>query len=118
MDFNNVQELWVYKVNLITAPQSSQDKPIGFSDFSDCTVCVKFTWDTGIRKFVTADVNGWPASSQNACSSSSPGGPPDRIGVYIKLKHDAFTGFVFNTVTISEASIMTLEPMPVLTGCK
>jgi Flp pilus assembly protein TadG len=111
MSLKDVQKLWVYKVAALS------DKPVGFTDFSDCTTCVKFRWDTGTNAFIpTSDT--WPASSQNACSSSSVGGPPDRIGVYIQLKHDAFTGFVFTTINISEASIMTLEPMPVLTGCK
>lgn len=112
MSLKDVQQLWVYKVDAVT------DKPAGFSDFSDCTTCVKFTWDAGTKTFVTNNINGWLASSQNACSSSSMGGPPDRIGVYIQLRHNAFTGLVFNTINISEASIMTLEPMPVLTGCK
>jgi Flp pilus assembly protein TadG len=111
MNFNDVQQMWVYKVAATT------NKPIGFSDFSNCTVCVKFRWDGGANAFVPTSDN-WPASSQNACSSSSIGGPPDRIGVYLQLKHDAFTKFVFNSVNISEASILTLEPIPVSGVCK
>lgn len=111
MNFNDVQEMWVYKVAATT------DKPIGLSDFSTCTTCVKFRWDTGTRAFVPIS-DTWSSVSQNACSSSSVGGPPDRIGVYMKLRHDAFTGFVFNTLNISEASILSLEPMPVYGGCK
>lgn len=112
MNLNDIQQLWVYKVdtNLLS------DKPIGYSDFRRCDVCVKFKWDAPTKTFIpTSDT--WSASTQNACSSSN-GGPPDRIGVYINLKHDGFTKFVFTSVNISEASIMTLEPMPVLTGCK
>jgi len=111
MNFQDVQQMWVYKVATTT------DKPIGFSDFSNCTTCVKFRWDVGTQAFVqTSDT--WSASTQNACSSSSVGGPPDRIGVYIKLQHHAFTGLLFNTLNISEASILTLEPMPVSGGCR
>jgi Flp pilus assembly protein TadG len=121
MNFKDVRQLWIYKVNPATATQSWQDKPIGFGDFSNCTTCVKFRWDTSVIPNAFTPITGGPesflASSQNACSASGPGGPPDRIGVYIQLKHDAFTGLVFNTVTISEASVMTLEPMTVLTGC-
>jgi len=110
MNFGNVQQMWVYKVATTT------DKPIGFSDFSDCTTCVKFAWDSGTKAFVpTSDT--WAASSQNACTATT-GGPPERIGVYLKLRHDAFTSFVFTTINISEASILTLEPMPVAGGCK
>jgi hypothetical protein len=115
MNFNDVQQLWVYKVDTVT------DKPFGFTDFSNCTVCAKFSWDAGTKAFVLASNTpspGWPASSQNACSSSSVGGPPDRIGVYLQLKHNGFTKLVFSSVNIAEASILTLEPMPVTSGCK
>ena len=110
MNFSDIQQMWVYKADPVT------DKPIGFSDFSNCTTCVKFRWDAGSKAFVpTSDT--WSFSTQNACSSSSLGGPPDRIGVYLQLKHDAFTKLVFNSIDISEASIMTLEPRPYVGGC-
>ena len=109
MNFSDVQQLWVYKVGTAT------DKPVGFSDFSGCTTCVKFRWDAGTSKFVTLTDN-WAASSQSACSTLTE--HPDRIGVYVELRHNAFTGLVFNTVTISEASIMSLEPISFLTACK
>lgn len=112
MDFNDVQQLWVYKVDTIT------NKPIGFTDFSNCTVCVKFHWDGSKFVKTTGGPEDWQASTQNACSSSSIGGPPDRIGVYLQLKHNAFTKLVFSSVNIAEASILTLEPMPVTSGCK
>jgi len=110
MNFNDVQQLWVYKVEPLT------DKPIGFTDFSDCTICVKFHWVASSRSFVvTPGSDNWSASTQYACSAP-PG--PDRIGVYLQLKHNAFTKLVFSSVNIAEASILTLEPMPVLSGCK
>jgi Flp pilus assembly protein TadG len=114
INFNDVQQLWVYKVD---PANPAADKPLGPGDFSNCTVCVKFNWDAGTKAFVmTSDT--WAASSQNACSSSSIGGPPDRIGLYLQLRHDAMTGLVFDTLNISEASILSLEPMPVEGGCK
>lgn len=113
MNFADIQELWVYEVSTT----ATSDKPLGRTDFGDCGTCVKFSWDGS--KFVKAVGSpDWPANTQNACSARSVGGPPDRIGVYIKFKHDSFTKFVFNTVTISEASVMTLEPVPVLSVCK
>jgi len=111
MNLNDIQQLWVYKVSTT----ATSDKPFGKTDFSDCGSCVKFHWN-GSKFIPTSDT--WSAGTQNACSASGPGGPPDRIGVYLQFKHDAFTKFVFNTVTISEASVMTLEPIPALTGCK
>jgi hypothetical protein len=123
MNFNDIQQLWVYKLGTAT------DKPcisavfvgpcIGRSDFGDCLVCVKFRWDAPTSKFIPLTGGAtWPSTSQNACSFSSTGVSPDRIGVYIQLTHNGFTKFVFSSVNISEASVMTLEPLPVLTGCK
>jgi Flp pilus assembly protein TadG len=128
MNFNDVQQMWVYKVGAGAAT----DKPCvngtttpsvtpctARADFADCAVCVKFTWSTGTQAFVPVTGGGaptWDSSSQNACTAST-GGPPDRIGVYLKLRHNAFTSFVFNSVDISEASILTLEPMPKSAGC-
>ena len=114
MNFSDVQQLWVFKADPTTG------KPTGFTDFSGCTTCVQFRWDTGTQAFVpkTGPTDPtWNATTQNACSLSI-GGPLDRIGVYLKLKHDPFTGFVLQTIYISEASILSLEPMPVSSGCK
>jgi Flp pilus assembly protein TadG len=113
MNFADIQQMWVYKADPVT------DKPIGFSDFSDCTTCVKFRWDAGTKAFVPiSGQDNWSSSTQNACSSSSLFGPPDRIGVYLKLRHNAFTGLIFNTLELSESSVLSLEPMPVEGGCK
>lgn len=113
MNFNDVQELWVYKASL------TSDKPINQPNFNSCDTdkCVKFTWNDGTKSFVQAVSPTWLYSTQNACTLAS-GGPPDRIGVYLKLRHDPFTGFVFQTIYISEASILTLEPLPVSIVCK
>lgn len=119
-----VKEMWVYKVDPLPPLGTGTEKPIGFTDFSNCTTCVKFSWDPFTRSFVRIVGPDWPSSDQNACSSSSVLGPPDRIGVYLKLRHEPFTGFVFpealfpNGVPVSEASILTLEPMPVAGGCR
>jgi Flp pilus assembly protein TadG len=106
----DIQQLWVYKV------AAGSDKPVGVSGFSDCTTCVKFRWNAATSAFaVTSD--GWSSANQNACPGSL-GGPPDRIGVYLEVKHEAFTGLVFSTMTISEKSILSLEPIPAAGGCK
>jgi hypothetical protein len=109
MNFDDVEELWVYRVDPAT------DKPYGLPNFDSCDDCVKFSWDGS--KFVK-DSDTWASSEQNACVLSS-GGPPDRIGVYLKVKHNPFTGLVFsNSIYVSEASILTLEPLPVSSVCK
>lgn len=114
MNFKDVQELWVYKVEPACPTCALSNKPVGYSDFSGCTICVKFTWNG--TEFAKTGTEDWAADSQDACSTSTQ--RPDRIGVYIQLKHDAFTGLIFNTVTISEASIMSLEPISFLKECK
>jgi Flp pilus assembly protein TadG len=106
---SDVVELWVYKAN------SADDFPAGATSFADCTVCVKFGWDAGAQRFVPTH-DGWSWSDQNACTASA-GGPPDRIGVYAKVRHDAITG-VMGPTTISEATAMHLEPFPALSGCR
>ena len=114
MNFSDVTQLWVYKVN------TTGNKPVGQTDFSNCTVCVQFRWDTGTQAFVpkTGSLDPtWAAITQNACSLSI-GGPLDRVGVYIQLKHDPLTGFVFQTIYISESSILSFVPFPVSAGCK
>jgi Flp pilus assembly protein TadG len=110
MDFTDVQQLWVYKADPTT------NKPVGFTDFSGCTVCVKFRWDVGSNAFVPISDN-WAYTTQNACSASGPGGPPDRIGVYLQLKHYGLTTFVFTSAVISDSAMLTLEPIPLLDGC-
>jgi len=106
LDYSTIQQLWVYKAN------ATNDYPLGYSSFTDCSVCVKFRW-TGSAFTPISD--NWPASSQVACVGA--GGPPDRIGVYIKTTHTAITGFVFNTMTIDSHSVMSLEPIPTTNGC-
>src|ERR1035437_4834131 len=111
MDFTDVQQLWVYKADPLT------NKPVGYTDFSGCTVCVKFSWDAGTNAFVPISGFDWAYTTQNPCSASGPGGPPDRVGVYLQLKHYGLTTFVFTSVVISDSAMLTLEPLPVLKGC-
>ncbi len=103
------QDLWVYKAN------ANNDYPSGRTDFGNCTVCVKFTWDVATGAFKPASSN-WDAASQNACTPLA-GGPPDRIGVYARVRHPALTGII-GTTMIAEGTTMNLEPFPALSGCK
>ncbi len=106
LDYSSIQELWIYRAN------EGDDYPSSYSDFDNCTVCTKFRW-TGSG--FTPTHSGWPASDQVACVGV--GGPPDRIGVYIKFRHDAVTGLVFDHFTIQEHVVMRLEPLPATNGC-
>ncbi|MBM6405947.1 pilus assembly protein [Phycicoccus sp. CSK15P-2] len=100
----SIQELWVYKAN------TNNNYPTGYSSFAGCTTCVKFTW-TG-TEFAPSYSN-WAPTTQNACAS----GPPDRIGVYLKARHDALTTAIFTSLTIQQADVLRFEPVPASHGC-
>ena len=55
-----------------------------------------------------------PTPSQNACA-----GDPNRdaLGVYVKYKHTSPLGFFFNNATVSESTVMWIEPT-ISTICK
>jgi Flp pilus assembly protein TadG len=108
LDPRTVQDLWVYKAN------TTNDFPEGYSSFSGCTTCVKFRWNGTSFEPLTGTT--WNASSQSACSGM--GYSPDRVGVYLRVRHDAMTGFVFRTLSISESTVMSLEPIPFMRGCR
>ncbi len=101
----NVQELWVYKAN------ATNKFPAGASSFANCTTCVKFSWN-GTQ--FTPTYSNWNAITQQACAS----GPPDRVGVYMKVRHNAFTKFVFSSITIEENAVLRFEPMPQTQTCE
>jgi hypothetical protein len=86
----------------------------GGGSFSSCTTCVKFRWDPATRTFRPVS-DTWDSSTQNAC----PADPNhDSVGVYLQVQHPAVTGLVFNSITIREHTVMSLEPMPSTSACK
>jgi Flp pilus assembly protein TadG len=99
-------ELWVYKVDTT----NSNGAPVGYPTFSDCqTACQKYTWN-GSSWDLTGGA-GWAASDQNACSM-----PLDQLGVRLKVRHDLVTGLFGTSLTLTDRTIMRLEPQP-LTSC-
>jgi hypothetical protein len=112
LDMGNVQELWVYKAQ---TSGSNAGYPVGGdSAFSGCTVCLKFHWNPGTKKFV-AYSNTWSAMTQNACQGDA---AHDSIGLYLKIVHPGVTGLIFGNMTIKEHSVMSLEPIPTTKTCK
>ncbi len=51
-------------------------------------------------------------------SRRAPPGRMDRVGVYVKFRHNAFTHLVFNSITIEESTVMRFEPKPTTQGCQ
>jgi hypothetical protein len=112
LDMGNVKELWVYKAQ---NTGSNAGYPVGGdSSFSSCTVCVKFHWSPGAKKFV-AYSNTWAATAQNACQ---PDANHDSVGVYLNIVHPGVTGLIFGNMTLKEHSVMSLEPIPTTKTCK
>ncbi|MBM6400955.1 TadE/TadG family type IV pilus assembly protein [Phycicoccus sonneratiae] len=105
-----VQQLWVYKAN------AANKFPSGASSFADCTTCVKFTWNG--TSFAPTYSN-WAAADQKACAKSATNtAGPDRVGVYMRVRHSAFTKFVFTNITIEESAVLSFEPKPSTQTCQ
>ena len=95
----NLQEVWVYKATYGTGLPDS-------GSFAGCTTCVKYTWN-GIKFVIKTGTEDWPADSQNACPGDV---NRDVLGVYVKYRHSAPLGFFFNNATVSESTVMWIEP--------
>jgi len=99
----NIQEVWVYRTTGATGLPDS-------GSFASCTVCVKFTWNAGTKSLAQSSGN-WLNTAQNACA-----GDPlrDSLGVYVKYRHSSPLGFFFNNATVSESTVMWIEPTSAL----
>lgn len=116
-----VTELWVFRAGTSNAPL---ERP---TTCTSATKCIPLTWDATAGRFVYGTSagpnpslkNNWPHTAQNACGLSVPGGSLDRVGVYVNVRHDFLTGFVFgSSLDIKETKAMNLEPYPAADGCK
>ncbi len=106
LDPANIQEVWVYKAAVTANTTTSTNKPFGFTDFSNCSVCVKYVWSAS-TKSLTQSWGNWPWASQNACAGDS---ARDSLGVYVKYRHTSPLRFFFNNLTMSESAVMWIEP--------
>lgn len=108
IDKNSITKLWVYKTD-------ASGNPVGVTgDFVSCSACVQFKWDSSSNSF-TQTSNTWSASSQNACLGDA---TRNGVGVYMQVRHQAFTGLIFDHLDLSSHTVMTLEPIPSTVGCK
>jgi hypothetical protein len=104
-------ELWIYRVDPNDSSQTN-GSPKGFSDFSNCsTQCLKYTWNQsangGLGGWDTNGGGGWAYGTMNACTM-----PLDQLGVWVKVRHDLFTGLFGKTMTLTDHTVMRLEPQP------
>jgi len=52
----------------------------------------------------------WCPSDRKTSQTVASGGPPDYIGVYIKVVHTYYTGFFGSAVTLTDQAIIQIEP--------
>jgi len=107
LERQNIVKVWVYRANASTGLPDS-------GNFSSCTACVRFAVDpsTGTP---TATYDGWQAASQNACVNDP---AHDYVGVYVEYSNPGVTGLIFNSLTLSDRSVMSLEPLSNTVACK
>jgi Flp pilus assembly protein TadG len=119
LDPTKITQLWVYRAD--PANINKDGRPVGGSvnsdgTFSNCTTCVKFTWNSSSKTFVPrSDSPGWNGTTINACQNDP---NRDSVGVYMEFKHSAVTGLIFNNMTLHSHTVMSFEPQPVTTPCK
>lgn len=52
----------------------------------------------------------WCPSTRRINASVATGGPPNFLGVYVKVKHKSFTSFLGTSVTFTDQAILRIEP--------
>jgi hypothetical protein len=75
---------------------------------------VRYGWDESQDKFVQTGGT-WDPQSQSACGKES---NTDFYGVYVRARYDFITGFFGDNITLTEHSIMRLEPLPLAETCE
>jgi hypothetical protein len=63
----------------------------------------------GCKPAYDLDIHYCPSSRKVALTAAN-GGPPDVLGVWIKMHHDYYTRFIASSVTLTDQSVITVEP--------
>jgi Flp pilus assembly protein TadG len=103
---NAIEALWVYKAG-------ADGKPVGGGGFSSCTTCVQYSWNASTNAFVRQGATNWDPATQNACAGTS-----DAVGVYLRANHKFLTGYFPPAVSVTDHTVMNLEPVPSFQGCR
>jgi hypothetical protein len=102
-----VEELWIYKAG-------NDGLPVGRTDFSSgCSSCTQWNWDDATDTFVSASPATWNPLTQDACA-----GTGDSVGIYLKVNHDFVTALFGSDMTLTDHTVMRLEPKPAFQGCR
>ena len=109
----NIQAVWVYKTTGATGSPPATCYPNSPNSY-----CVPFTWSG--TQLTTSSVGNWLPTSQDACAGDVTTAPNlrDSLGVYVKYDHTSLFGFFFNNSTISQSTVMWIEPWTTDVHCK
>jgi Flp pilus assembly protein TadG len=102
--------VWVYKTTGTTGSPPAT--------CNSSSSCVPFTWNG--TQLTTSSLGNWLNTSQDACAGDVTTAPNlrDSLGVYVKYKHTSPLGFFFNNSTISQSTVMWIEPWTTDVHCK
>ncbi len=102
VNLTRVPEVWLYKANASTGATPS-------GNFTTCAAnCIKYTWSGSA--FTTSSSLSW-LGTMNACE-----GTQDYVGVFVRYLYPARIG-LFNNKSLSEQTVMRLEPYTGLSSC-
>jgi hypothetical protein len=107
------QEVWIYKAD----PASGLPLGGNLSSPSGCPAnsCGRWVWSGSA--WTQASATMWAPSSQSACLAPASSTYPDSLGVYVKVQHSLITRLFGSSFTLSDKSVMRLEPIPSSSGC-
>jgi hypothetical protein len=104
-----IQYLTIYKADPVTG-----DPVTG--DVLTCTEdCYRYSWNITEDEFVADGTAEWPALEQSACGTT---GHNDYVGVYLEADWTSPSGIFGDSRTVSETSIVRLEPVPLTELCE
>jgi len=108
----NLTYVWVYKTTGATGSPPA--------NCNSSSSCVPFTWNVNTKQLTTSSLGNWLNTSQNACAGDVTTAPNlrDSLGVYVKYNHTSGLGFFFNNSTISQSTVMWIEPWTTDVHCK
>ena len=105
LDRTNITKIWVYDADKTTGLPDS-------GNFTSCTKCISYT----VSSSGTLTASGsWLATSHNACLNDD---AHTYIGVYVEYDNPGVTGIIFSEITLTDQSVMSLEPMSSSAACK
>lgn len=93
------EQMWIYKADANGMPPSGNLTTCGVTN------CRIYVYNAATKAWTRSGTTDWLYLSQNACL-----GTADSVGVYLRISHDALSGF-FKNMQLQERTVMRLEPL-------